>query len=507
MITNTGKDIIAKYLIGNAPAYASYIAVGCGAKPRPNIYQLTGGSGSSFVITVTNTAGLWVGAKVDVTSGTGSFYDNTKVTQIISGTQFRVDTEPSVALSGATISLEIPYDKQVLDFEMFRVPIVSKGYVYDQGKNKVVLTAELPSEERYEISEVGIFSAGTNSLAGAYDSKTLFAFSTTEQWRYSNNLTLTDPTLIVNSLIDTATNVITSTADAIQTNSNNTAFLNATRAARYERCRYFNNILMLRGNTSHITKSNGNFVINTDAKYLKLSGQTVDFTRNSTADLLKVAFSIINVNGNDGAVPDAVRVAVKFSNTDKTQVASFESEVTNTSNNFASNRYMVVAKRLDELKYTTVFSWDAVNTIEVYVSAINALSITNKARSSSVATLTTSAAHGLTTGDRVTVTGVNNGFDGTYLVTGTPSTTTFTYGNTGATVTSSPVSPNGSCDASRSTYFVALDAIRLDNVATANPLYGMTGYSIIQNLNAETILKTENTTNYIEFRFVLDVTG
>jgi hypothetical protein len=33
MITNTGKTIIAKYLLGQAPAYASYIAIGCGATP------------------------------------------------------------------------------------------------------------------------------------------------------------------------------------------------------------------------------------------------------------------------------------------------------------------------------------------------------------------------------------------------------------------------------------------------------------------------------------------
>ena len=33
MITNTGKTIIAKYLLGQAPAYASYLAIGCGATP------------------------------------------------------------------------------------------------------------------------------------------------------------------------------------------------------------------------------------------------------------------------------------------------------------------------------------------------------------------------------------------------------------------------------------------------------------------------------------------
>ena len=33
MITETGKNIIGKYLIGQAPAYASYIAIGCGETP------------------------------------------------------------------------------------------------------------------------------------------------------------------------------------------------------------------------------------------------------------------------------------------------------------------------------------------------------------------------------------------------------------------------------------------------------------------------------------------
>jgi len=33
MITEVGKDILGRYLVGTAPAYASYIAVGCGAQP------------------------------------------------------------------------------------------------------------------------------------------------------------------------------------------------------------------------------------------------------------------------------------------------------------------------------------------------------------------------------------------------------------------------------------------------------------------------------------------
>ena len=41
MITNVGKNILAKYLIGQAPAYASHIALGCGATPKARDYTFT----------------------------------------------------------------------------------------------------------------------------------------------------------------------------------------------------------------------------------------------------------------------------------------------------------------------------------------------------------------------------------------------------------------------------------------------------------------------------------
>lgn len=62
--------------------------------------------------------------------------------------------------------------------------------------------------------------------------------------------------------------------------------------------------------------------------------------------------------------------------------------------------------------------------------------ITNKALTSNVATLTTSAAHDLKIGDSVTVAGVDATFNGTYKVTDTPTTTTFTYAKTNANVAS-----------------------------------------------------------------------
>jgi DNA/RNA endonuclease YhcR with UshA esterase domain len=107
----------------------------------------------------------------------------------------------------------------------------------------------------------------------------------------------------------------------------------------------------------------------------------------------------------------------------------------------------------------------------------------------------------------VTVSGVNGadtGFDGTFTLTSVPSSTQIVYARVGTVVGSTGVV--GSVDIYRSNYYIALDAIRFDNISTINPLYGMTGYSIIQNVDAETIIKGANTSNYIEYRFILDVT-
>jgi hypothetical protein len=71
------------------------------------------------------------------------------------------------------------------------------------------------------------------------------------------------------------------------------------------------------------------------------------------------------------------------------------------------------------------------------------VSITNKALTSNVATLTTSAVHGLCTGMEIVITGVDATFNGTYRITGVPSTTTFTYAKTASNVASTPVSPAG----------------------------------------------------------------
>jgi hypothetical protein len=56
-----------------------------------------------------------------------------------------------------------------------------------------------------------------------------------------------------------------------------------------------------------------------------------------------------------------------------------------------------------------------------------------------------------------------------------------------------------------SRFYVVLDALRLENVTTKNPLYGMSGYSVVRSANELPIVKVANTANLVEFRFALDV--
>ena len=66
--------------------------------------------------------------------------------------------------------------------------------------------------------------------------------------------------------------------------------------------------------------------------------------------------------------------------------------------------------------------------------------VTNKALTDNVATLTTSAAHGLLAGDQIVVSGVDSTFNGTYTIIDVPTTVTLTYAKTNINVSSTSAS-------------------------------------------------------------------
>jgi hypothetical protein len=95
------------------------------------------------------------------------------------------------------------------------------------------------------------------------------------------------------------------------------------------------------------------------------------------------------------------------------------------------------------------------------------VSINNKALTSNVATLTTTAAHGLSTGMMINISGVDATFNGDYRITAVPTTTTFTYAKTASDVPSTAVSPVGT-GYSDVIHFVDY------NAGTDDPVYAIT---------------------------------
>jgi hypothetical protein len=371
MITNTGKTIISKYMLGQAPAYASFLALGCGKQPL-------------------------------ATSDPYGDY----------------------------------FNQENLDFEMFRVPISSRGFVKEDGVDKIVLTAELPTEERYEITEVGLYSAGSNPSAGAYDSKTVFAFTTGENWQYhtsTNTFAIESISAPLDDPLDD--NVISVAAPVFQTNADNSIFYKEPRSSRYERCRFLNNTILISGDNADLQSVGGHLVPQSGSNHIHLTGADVNFTKNSPIDELRLAFSLINKDGDSLAIPDNIKILVDFSDTDSGsgEYSRFEVDISDGGEyDFASNRYFVIKKQLQELYTSANFTWNAVTVAKIYVSVIDA---------------------------------------------GVPT----------------------------DSFYIAFDAIRLENIATFNPLYGLTGYSVIKNTTADPIIKSTNTSNYIEFRFSIGV--
>lgn len=74
-----------------------------------------------------------------------------------------------------------------------------------------------------------------------------------------------------------------------------------------------------------------------------------------------------------------------------------------------------------------------------------------------------------------------------------------------ARIFASVIYTTGGDTAASPIHYVELEGLRLENETTVNPVYGMTGYSVVRTTDGQPIYKYENTNNYVEFRFNLDV--
>jgi hypothetical protein len=108
---------------------------------------------------------------------------------------------------------------------------------------------------------------------------------------------------------------------------------------------------------------------------------------------------------------------------------------------------------------TTTFTYAKTATNVTSVAVTSGWTITNKALSSDIATITTSATHGFVAGKYVTISGVDATFNGTYVVLDAPTTTTFTYQRLGNTVVTSVASSGGTARLVGVQAFVVADIV------------------------------------------------
>jgi len=140
----------------------------------------------------------------------------------------------------------------------------------------------------------------------------------------------------------------------------------------------------------------------------------------SILDTVSEANNVIPLAVGYGAFKSAVNYSADASE-DLTNV--FATKVDNDVNLFAGG-------------LTKLFKLDSSSLALDNVSKSAARTISNVALTSNVATITTASAHKYSTGDSVTVDASNNVFDGTYVITATPTATTFTYAKVNANITS-----------------------------------------------------------------------
>ena len=387
MITTNGKNIVAKYLLNQAPEFASHIAIG-------------------------------VGGRAISTSSSVTFLDTA----------------------------------ESLGFEVARVPILSKGLLKENGQEKIVFKAELPIEQRYQITEIGIYPAEKNTVAGNFDSRIISTFSNSEPWAYSNNLDDSGTVLYIGpvpidlSPINLGDVNISDLAwdDFVFINSNSPIFEYSDRINRGEQPRYLNRSLSVSGSTSVVNtlmppSSASINVSSASSYYIENNSINLNLGNNLPDDQIKLAFSVISVarDSVDSLPPDNLKIRLEFLNNVGANAPKAYVNISLQNEDFGvfpdEMRYQVITKELRDFTTTENFSWSSVNSVRIYTCI--------------------------------------HGDD--YVQTGD--------------------------------HLVFYDGIRFENVSSSNPLYSLVAAEYIKTLDENPILKKENSTSYVEYRFGVGV--
>jgi hypothetical protein len=444
MITNQGKEIISRYLLSQVPSYATHIAVGCGAVP------LDGN-----------------------------------------------DTAPS------TITL---LEKEILDFEMFRVPITSKGFVnqeYNFDINNKSLTSNIATlttsvahnitiGDSVIITGVDATFNGTYSVSGVPTSTT-FNYSKTNTNVVSaavspvGNVNVSKTKVSLTAELPTSERyeiseigVWSAPSNTLAINFDSRIIFDFSESWKGHGTSIYDPVINTNvGNNTTDIEDNGNtifYALTSDplfqnsvrkarkegARYLTttllMRGDTSIITGSSGSwegsaehiHLNGISFDISRNSANDilkiaFSLVDKTEIAETLPNNVKILIQFYKNEVEQVATGYAKAEIQING---------TEFATSRYHVVEIPISQL----ITSPEFSS----------------------------------------TTIKICRIFTQITSAGMSPS-------TDHYLAFDAFRIENVTTTNPLYKLSGYSVVRTDTGDPIIKNQNTNNYIDFRFNLGI--
>jgi hypothetical protein len=478
MITSRGRDILAKYLVGQIPTYASHIAIGCG--PLPTItpgnyinkteldfemdrFPITSRSivADRVSVAASNIATTNTGQTYTVTVASHNFYVGQKV--VLAGFPTFTDAttaevySPSdihnvLATTPTTITVDFRYTGSQSATNITTTSKTSSGATVSGIVKQISLTAEIPYSGRYEVTEIGLYSSGSNPYVSGLSSQIVSNFLTSEDWKLFTSSTTSFASLVTYATIGVSDS-ITVIEKAFRTNSDNVFFNSLvtdgnakTRITRQERPRFLQDTVIITGNLSDFSNDNA-----ATGDFISLKDFSIDLSKNNPDDEIRIAYSLINSVSVPSQTPRSINIMLEFVTKDGLNFAKYHFRDTDATSlisgtgPYTSNRYRVKSLPISTAtvaasSLSSGFSWANVGTLNIWASVESA-----------------------------------TGYGGTVLTD----------------------------------FDICLDGIRIENKSNTNPLYGLVGYTVTGTNPFGDILpivKNNNMTHQVEFRYVIGET-
>jgi hypothetical protein len=425
MITNFGKNLISKYLLGQIDSYANYIGIGTGGVigTTPVTQQTLNFEAARYAI-------ISKGLSVD-SSGNRQLVFTAEIDNLDRFDISEIGLFPAAydsLLSGSVGS------KMLLDFSN------NESWKYNDtslintqtptGTTNITITTT--SAHNFSVGQsVKISGIVPYQYNGTWTTQSGTTASTLIVNIGSNPGAITTggsvvsyelPLTFISNPLDYAntTNILDAQSDnstllkAYSFNANN-SFFTTTRIERFERPRIYNSSLLVVGDMS-TTYNTG--------KYIELTGfnNVKDLDNASAAiDELRIAFTVINTTALTSSPSGGVQFTIRFYTNDGQTYKQYVFDTANSLNTYTtwikslgtSARYVIGKQLLSDGESNGDFKWSAVNTVRIYGKATDATSSAN--------------------------------------------------------------------------YAIIFDALRFENNSTINPLYGLLGYSVPSSIIEKTI--------------------